>query len=90
MSDDTTASKEVTASRNYYKRIAQELQEFESDPIARGQQALDWAWEQKLAAQARRRRSVVPETGEYDPIRRLDAELDDQQELADRRYTRGY
>jgi hypothetical protein len=62
----------------------------ENDPIARGQQALDWAWEQKLAAQARRRRSVIPETGEYDPIRRLDSELDYAQELADRRFARGF
>jgi hypothetical protein len=27
--------------------------------------------------------------GEYDPVKRLDNELDYQQELADRRYTRG-
>jgi hypothetical protein len=33
MSDDNTASKEVTASRNYYKSIAQELQEFARSTI---------------------------------------------------------
>jgi hypothetical protein len=83
MSDDNTASK------NYHKRIAQELQEFENDPIAKRQKEIDYWWELKLARRAASRRSVIPEIGEYDEMRRFEEELDYQQELADRRYTRG-
>jgi hypothetical protein len=76
--------------KSYYRRVAQELNEFENDPIAKAQQALDWWWENKLAARARARRSEIPERGDYDEMRRFEEELDYQQELADRRFTRGF
>ena len=40
MSDDNTAGQEVTASRNYYRRLAEELREADT-PQARHQAILD-------------------------------------------------
>ena len=81
---------EQTFQANYNKQMLREIEEFENDPIAKRQKEIDYWWELKLARRAASRRSVIPETGEIDPIRRLDSELDYAQELADRRYTRGF
>ena len=71
------------ASRRYYARIQQEHAELD-DPIVKGQMALDRWWEQKLLRRALAQRSEIPETGEYDPMRRFMEEMDDRQEEADR------
>jgi hypothetical protein len=81
---------EQTVQANYNRQMQREIEEFENDPIAKRQKEIDYWWELKLARRAASRRSVIPETGEIDPIRRLDSELDYAQELADRRYTRGF
>jgi hypothetical protein len=77
MSDDNTAAK------NYHKRLAQELAELDN-PIVKGQLALDRAWQARLDARFNRPDAI----SEYDPIKRLDRELDDAQEAADRAYAR--
>jgi hypothetical protein len=80
MSDDNTANK------NYHRRLQQEYAEL-NDPRVKGQQALDFWWKQKLAARARAQRSEIPERGEYDPMRRFEAEMNYQQQEADWRYS---
>jgi hypothetical protein len=49
--------------------------------------ALDRAWEQRLLQRALARRTEIPETGEYDPIKRLDQEFYYAQQEADWRYS---
>jgi hypothetical protein len=77
MSDD--------ANKNYHKRLAQELAELDN-PIVKGQLALDRAWQARLDARFNRPDAI----SEYDPIKRLDRELDDAQEAADRAYARSW
>lgn len=77
MSDDNTAAK------NYNRRLAQELAELDN-PIIRGQLALDRAWQARLDARFNRPDVI----SEYDPIKRLDRELDAAQAEADRQYVR--
>ena len=74
------------ASRRYYARIQQEHAELD-DPIVKGQMALDRWWEQKLLRRALAQRSEIPERGEYDPMRRFEAEMNYQQQEADWRYS---
>jgi hypothetical protein len=84
--EDNTASKEVTALQNYHKRLAQEYAELDN-PIVRGQLALDRAWQARLDARFNRPDAI----SEYDPIKRLDRELDAAQAEADnvrRHFTR--
>jgi hypothetical protein len=69
--------------------LAQEYRELD-DPMVKGQMALDRWWEQKLLQRARARRSEIPETGEYDPMRRFMEEMDDRQEEADRAWARRF
>jgi hypothetical protein len=64
-----------------------EYEAFENDPIVKGQMALDRWWEQKLLRRALAQRSEIPETGEYDPMRRFEAEMNYQQQEADWRYS---
>ena len=75
------------ASRRYYARIQQEYAALD-DPIVKGQMALDRWWEQKLLRRALAQRSEIPETGEYDPMRRFMEEMDDRQEEAGRAWAR--
>jgi hypothetical protein len=76
------------ARQNYSRQLAAEYAEINT-PRARAQAELDRWWQAKLDARARARRSEVPEVGEYDPMKRFEAEMDYQQEQADWRYTRG-
>jgi hypothetical protein len=80
VSDDNTANK------NYYRRLRAEYAELDN-PMVKGQMALDRWWEQKLLRRALARRTEIPETGEYDPMRRFMEEMDDRQEEADARYS---
>jgi hypothetical protein len=72
--------------QNVARRMKAEMDAFENNPIAKGQQALDWWWEQKLAARARAGRPDV--VSEYSPIAKFEAEMAYQEELAGRAYTR--
>jgi hypothetical protein len=74
-------------SRRYHARPQQELDEANT-PHARGQAVLDRYMEDKLARLARARRREIPETGEYDPMRRFTEEMAYEEELAGRRYRR--
>ena len=80
MSDDNTASK------SYYRRLAAEHAELDN-PVIKGQMALDRWWEQKLLRRALAQRSEIPERGEYDPMRRFEAEINYAQQEADWRYS---
>jgi hypothetical protein len=82
VSDDNAASK------NYYKRIAAEYAELD-DPRVKAQMRLDAHWQRRLDERARARRSEIPEKGDYSPVARACRELDDAQQEADWRYTRG-
>jgi hypothetical protein len=84
MSDDASDQ----GRRNYSKQLAREYAEINT-PLARAQRALDVWWEQRLLQRARARRSEIPERGDYSPVARFDRELDDAQQDADWRYTRG-
>jgi hypothetical protein len=77
---------ENTASKNYHRRLAAEYAELD-DPRVKGQMALDRWWQARLDARAHARRSEIPETGEYDPMRRFEAEMNYQQQEADWRYS---
>jgi len=79
----------LTAQDYINKQRRREIEEAEL-PRNRMQKELDYIWEQKLAARARARRSEIPETGEYDPMRRLTEEMDYRQELADRAFARRF
>jgi hypothetical protein len=76
------------ANRRYHARLQAEYAELDN-PMVKGQMALDRWWEQKLLRRALARRSEIPERGDYSPVARACSELDDAQEEADRRYTRG-
>jgi hypothetical protein len=78
MSEQPTAQEYINAQRR------REIEAFENDPIAKGQQTLDFWWEQKLLAKTQG--PLV--RSEYSPVARLELELDDQQELADRAFAR--
>jgi hypothetical protein len=74
------------ASRRYHARLRAEYAELD-DPMVKGQMALDRAWEQKLIRRSLAQRSEIPERGEYDPMRRFEAEMNYQQQEADWRYS---
>jgi hypothetical protein len=83
---------EQTAQDHINRQTQREIAEF-NNPIVRRQQEIDFWWQTNRARQveARQRRIENPETGDYSPVGRLDRELDEQQERADRRYARfGY
>jgi hypothetical protein len=82
MSDDNPNQ----ARQNYSKRLAEEYRQL-SDPVVKGQMALDAWWEQKLLRRARVRGGENPATGEYDPMRRFMEEMDYAQQEADARYS---
>jgi hypothetical protein len=66
------------------ERLRQEIAAFESDERAKAQATLDRLWQAKLDARFNRPDAI----SEYDPVRRLDAELDYAQAEADRAYAR--
>jgi hypothetical protein len=70
MSDDNTASK------NYYKRLAQEHAELD-DPRIKAQMRLDAYWQRRLDERARARRREIPERGIYDEMKRFEEEVAD-------------
>ena len=80
MSDD------LSFNRRRQIRYDAELDELNT-PRARAQAQLDRWWQAKLDARARARRSEIPERGEYDPMKRFEAEMDYQQQEADWRYS---
>jgi len=82
-------SGDLSFNRRQVARYETELDELNT-PRARYQAVLDRWWQAKLDARARARRSEIPETGEYDPIKRLSRELDDAQEEADAAYARRF
>lgn len=65
-----------TSEQAYAKRLAEEYAELD-DPVIKGQLALDHWWQAKLDARARARRTVIPERGIYDPMKRFEEEVAD-------------
>jgi hypothetical protein len=80
------AHSEESFNRRQQARYEAELDEL-STPRARYQAQLDRWWQAKLDARDRARRSETPERGEYDPMRRFEAEMNYQQQEADWRYS---
>jgi hypothetical protein len=80
---------EQTAQDYINRQKRREIEEFDN-PIVKRQKEIDFWWEINLArqAEARQRRTEIPERGDYSPVARLDRELDDAQEQADRAYVR--
>jgi hypothetical protein len=70
------------------KQTRREFHAFENNPVAKAQRQLDWWWEQKLAARARANQPDA--ISEYSPVARYDAEADDKETDAGRRYRRGW
>ena len=79
MTDQPTA-------QDYVNKRRREEYEEANHPWVKKQRELDFWWEQMLERRARAGRPDV--VSEYDPIRRLDAELDYAQAEADRQYVR--
>jgi hypothetical protein len=80
MNDDDKSSFDQRKSA----QIKREVDAFESDPIAKAQAQLDFAWQTHLDLQAIER---APRT-DYSPVRRFEAEMDDAQERADEEFAR--
>jgi hypothetical protein len=75
---DETAGHRLTAA------IQKQIEAFENDPVAKGQAALDRWWQMRLDA----RGATNARQGDYDPVARFDAEMDDNVEQHDRAYRR--
>jgi hypothetical protein len=75
-----------TANQRLNAQIKRQLAEFENDPQAKAQAALDARWQMMLDLREIDR--APSRRGEYSPIRRLESELDDAQERADELYRR--
>jgi hypothetical protein len=80
-------SDDLSFNRRQAARYEAELEELNT-PRARYQAQLDRWWQAKLDARARARRSEIPERGDYDPMRRFEAEMNYQQQEADRAWAR--
>ena len=83
MTDDPNAF-----AKRYHAQMQREIAEA-NEPNARAQAVLDRWMEDKLNRLALARRREIPETGEYDPMRRFTEETAYEEELAGRRYRRG-